>query len=85
MTGGTWVCHRGLFLKLLSAAPLCHRASLLPHDTNAIRVKYPAELELLPAAGVVQKGTDRLDCESEVQTDLPADIGGPKNSRVSRQ
>ena len=39
----------------------------------------------LAAAGVVQKGTDRLDCESKVQTDLPADIGGPKNSRVSRQ
>ena len=29
LTGGTWVCHRGLFLKLLSAARLCKAESLL--------------------------------------------------------
>ena len=40
--GGTWVCHRSIFLKLLSAARLYYRAFLLlPHDTDAIRVTQP--------------------------------------------
>ena len=82
MTGGTWVCHRGLFLKLFSAARLCNRASLLLPD---VRVSHWFQFPAGAAFREVQKGTGRLDCcESKAQTELLAwDTWDPRTAEYS--